>query len=83
MAPQRLALARDPAHRRKRENTVSDISVRAGDPFDYAASRRHDDQERAHGCYDGWVFLGFETEQDGELVEITDRVPCCRCAPVR
>jgi hypothetical protein len=39
----------------------------------------HDDDERPHGCYDGWVYLGFETEQDGELVEITDRVPCRRC----
>jgi hypothetical protein len=41
------------------------------------------DHDRPHGCYDGWVYLGFETEEDGELVEITDRVPCRRCAPVR
>jgi hypothetical protein len=37
------------------------------------------DQDTPHGCYDGWVYLGFETEEDGELVEITDRVPCRRC----
>jgi hypothetical protein len=41
------------------------------------------DQDHPHGCYEGFVYLGFETEQDGELVEITDRVPCRRCAPVR
>jgi hypothetical protein len=40
----------------------------------------HGGDERPHGCYDGWVYLGFETEEDGELVEITDRVPCKRCA---
>ena len=27
----------------------------------------------------GWVYLGFETEENGELVEIYDRVPCRRC----
>jgi hypothetical protein len=41
---------------------VDDTSVRAGDPFDYAASRRHDDpQERERDCFyclSGWVFLG-------------------------
>lgn len=39
------------------------------------------DQDTPHGCYDGWVYLGFESgaEEDGELVEITDRVPCRRC----
>jgi hypothetical protein len=31
-------------------------------------------------CYEGWVYLGFEVEEDGELVEITDRVRCKRCA---
>jgi hypothetical protein len=39
-------------------------------------------QESPHGCYDGFVYLGFETEEDGELVEITDRVPCRRCTDV-
>jgi hypothetical protein len=46
----------------------------AGDPFAHAGGDRH------HGCYDGWMYLGFETEEDGELVEITDRVPCRRCS---
>jgi hypothetical protein len=45
-----------------------------------------DEERSCFVCYEGWVYLGFETEQDGELVEITDRVPCRRCvteAPVR
>ena len=37
--------------------------------------------ETPHGCYDGWVFLGYEgVDEDGELVDVgTERVPCCRC----
>ncbi len=35
--------------------------------------------EPPHACMDGWVFLGFEGEdEDGELVEA---VPCRRCRP--
>lgn len=37
------------------------------------------DEDPCFACYDGWVYLGFEAEQDGELVEVTDRVPCRRC----
>jgi hypothetical protein len=33
--------------------------------------------ERPHGCYAGWVFLGFEGE-DGE--EVIEAVRCRRCA---
>ena len=37
-------------------------------------------EETPHGCYDGWVFLGFETEDEsGEQVEVIERVPCRRC----
>jgi len=34
-----------------------------------------------HFCYDGWVFLGYEGEdENGELIEVgTERVPCRRC----
>jgi len=41
------------------------------------------DEETPHGCYDGWVFLGYEgVDEDGELVEVeTERVPCRRCQP--
>jgi hypothetical protein len=42
-------------------------------------SRPDLDQETPHGCYDGWVFLGFQAEEDGDLVEVTDRVRCRRC----
>jgi hypothetical protein len=66
---------------------VDDISVRAGDPFLYAASRRPDrDQKSPHGCYDGWVYLGCEGEEEnGAHVEEIERVPCrtCRTAGVR
>jgi hypothetical protein len=59
---------------------VDDTSVRAGDPFDYAASRRHDDaqdQEReCFYCLSGWVFLG-SLDHDGE--EVFDAVRCRRC----
>ena len=41
---------------------VDDTSVRAGDPFDYAASRRQDDahnkDRECFYCLSGWVFLG-------------------------
>jgi hypothetical protein len=31
-------------------------------------------------CYESWVFLGFEGEDDnGEHVEVIERVPCRRC----
>ena len=33
-------------------------------------------------CYDGWVFLGFEDEDEqGEHVEVIERVHCHRCRP--
>ena len=38
------------------------------------------DQETLHGCIDGWVYLGFEGEdENGEHVEEIERVPCRRC----
>ena len=33
--------------------------------------------ETPHGCYAGWVFLGYEDE-DGQ--ERDEAVPCRRCA---
>jgi hypothetical protein len=40
-------------------------------------------EETPHGCYEGWVFLGFEgVDEDGDLVEVaTERVRCSRCHP--
>jgi hypothetical protein len=52
---------------------TTDPATRAGDPFAYAG-------ERPRGCYEGWVYLGFEGEdQDGEHVEEIERAPCRRC----
>ena len=46
----------------------------AGDPFAYPG------EESPHGCYDGWVYLGFEVEdENGEHVEEIECVPCRRC----
>jgi hypothetical protein len=66
----------------------------AGDGF-YAAARPREEgtieaqyaglerlEERPHFCYDGWVFLGYEgVDEDGEHVEVIERVPCRRCRP--
>jgi hypothetical protein len=36
--------------------------------------------ETPHGCYEGWVYLGFKGEDEsGEYVELVERVPCRRC----
>jgi len=36
--------------------------------------------ETSHACWEGWVYLGFEGEdENGELEEVIERVPCCRC----
>jgi hypothetical protein len=37
-------------------------------------------EETPHACMDGWVYLGFEGEdENGEHVEVIERVPCRRC----
>ncbi len=39
-----------------------------------------DHDEHPHACLDGWVFIGYVVEdENGEPVEVTDRVPCRRC----
>jgi hypothetical protein len=36
-------------------------------------------EETPHACYKGWVYLGFEGEDEqGEHVEVIERVPCRR-----
>jgi hypothetical protein len=58
---------------------VDDTSVRAGDPFDYAATRRHDAHYRERDCLyclSGWVFLG-SIDHDGQ--EVFDAVRCRKC----
>jgi hypothetical protein len=37
-------------------------------------------EETPHACLGGWVYLGFEGEdENGECVELVERVPCRRC----
>jgi hypothetical protein len=37
-------------------------------------------EETPHGCYEGWIYLGFEGEDEqGEHVEVIERLPCRRC----
>ena len=37
-------------------------------------------EETPHGCYEGWVYLGYEGEdENGEPSEQIERVPCRRC----
>ncbi|MBA2535132.1 MAG: hypothetical protein H0V21_08975 [Rubrobacter sp.] len=59
---------------------MDDTSVRAGDPFDHAGSRRRDDaHDRKRECFyclSGWVFLG-SLDHDGQ--EIFDAVRCRKC----
>jgi hypothetical protein len=58
---------------------VDDTSVRAGDPFDYAASHRDDAHDRERDCFyclSGWVFLG-SVDHDGE--EVFDAARCRKC----
>lgn len=59
---------------------MDDTSVRAGDPFDYAASQRrddaHDGERECFYCLSGWVFLG-SLDHDGE--EVFDAVRCRKC----
>ena len=59
---------------------MDDTSVRAGDPFDHAASRRHDNaqgkERECFYCLSGWVFLG-SIGHDGE--EVFDAFRCRRC----
>ncbi len=41
----------------------------------------HPEHRECFACYDGWVYLGFEGEdENGEHVEEIERVPCRRCA---
>jgi hypothetical protein len=37
------------------------------------------EEETPHGCYDGYHYLGWESEEEGELVEVYDKVRCRRC----
>jgi hypothetical protein len=77
--PAGVEAPRDPAHRDRSGETVDEHTISpAGDPF-YAASRRDHQDDRPHGCYGGYHYLGWESEEEGELVEVYDKVRCRRC----
>ena len=69
------------AARRSGVREVRIPRVVGGDPFKAAGTPRPDlRHESPHGCIDGWVYLGFEGEdENGEHVEEIERVPCRRC----
>ena len=67
------------AARRGGVKEVRTFRVAAGDPIAHAAKRGG-----CPACYDGWVYLGFEGEdENGNPCEEIDRVPCRRCADSR
>jgi hypothetical protein len=40
------------------------------------------EEETPHGCYAGWVYMGFEDEDEsGEHLEVIESVRCRRCRP--
>jgi hypothetical protein len=87
MAPQELPLPGTwpTENPRERKVTVDTIRVHP-EGSDDTLEAQHSGLERLdevpHGCMDGWVFLGFEGEdEDGEHVEVIERVPCRRCRP--
>jgi DNA-binding XRE family transcriptional regulator len=60
---------------------MSDVRISpAGDGFYARAKKDQETDETPHACYDGWVYLGFDTEGgNGEPVQVVDKVPCKRC----
>ena len=57
---------------------VRTMAAVAGDPFKAAGMARPDlNHESPHGCYSGWVYMGWEDSETGE--EELERVPCRRC----
>jgi hypothetical protein len=77
--------------------TVDEVRISpAGDGFYAAARLREEDtieaqyaglerlEETPHACYEGWLYIGFEGEDEqGEHVEAIERVPCRRCRDAR
>jgi len=38
-------------------------------------------EETPHGCYEGFVYIGYIAEdENGEPQEVIERVPCRRCS---
>ena len=75
MAPRVVNTPRDLDHSnvRAKEATVDTTIIRT-EPTEVPL------EETPHGCYEGWVYLGFEGEdENGEPTEEIERVPCPRC----
>ena len=73
-APRVSPTPRDPAHSHLAEGGIVDTIILAKNRPEV-----HPDDERTHGCYDGWMYLGVEAEDEsGEIVEVIERVPCRR-----
>jgi hypothetical protein len=71
------------AHPEARPKEVSSLSTDrvhpetlAGDAFPAAAQ----DQDHPHACTDGYVYMSYTVEEDGEEVERVEALPCRRCA---
>ena len=76
MAPQVLAHPGTVAHSHQRRNAVDEgILAQSAHPSPTDQERR-----KCFACYEGWIYLGFESEdENGEHVEDIERVPCRRC----
>ena len=65
-----------------RTMVVMHAAPMARNPIIREPKREVPTDETPHGCWDGWVYLGFEGEdENGEHVEELERVPCRRCKP--
>jgi len=88
MVPAVLVAPRDPAHRERSSavdtNILREDSPEGSVPTYEMVETHYAALERAACpfCYDGWVYMGYEGEdENGELVEVIERVPCRRCRP--
>jgi hypothetical protein len=74
MAPQELPL---PGTRpTERDETVDTNILRKA----YPEGSPFTSEETPHGCYDGWVYIGYEgKDENGKHVEVIERVPRRRC----
>jgi hypothetical protein len=84
MAPQESPTPRDPA---QWERTPMDTTESSA-PHAHPLNGEQDDTVEAHyaclerpcACYDGVVYVGHLTKEDGEEVEVFEAIPCRRCA---
>jgi hypothetical protein len=46
---------------------------------DDAVEAHYASLERPHACTDGVVFIGYLVDEDDDVVEVIEAVPCRRC----